>query len=292
MSTAGEGQGNSSNVTTQLFPNLTFGCNGTIVRLTVAVGVKNETREQGPKIQIWRENETGSDRLYYKPGPDIVISNSSCENFILSEGIFRCTLNESARVSVQPGDILGLEIPPTNDDDYEVLFTTSDGSETYVFQRQLSSTVNLSEADDVTNSLVPQITFLVTVGKHISSILLSYVMQTIVKCIMITSTYTHSCIDEAADSCSGNAINSVIPPVCSTQTTQTNGAIDTTSSVSDTLMGVTALVIIVALLTVIIALSVIMFIHWKKWKKQKQIMVDNNDTTYSNLAYNSKSVYS
>ena len=146
------------------------------MRLTVAVGVKNETREQGPKIQIWRENETGSDRLHYKPGPDIVISNSSCKNFTLSEGIFRCTLSESARVSVHPGDILGLEIPPTNDDDYEILFTTSGGSETksYVFQHRLTSTVDLSEADDMTNNLVPQITFLVTLGKCISSTFLSH----------------------------------------------------------------------------------------------------------------------
>ena len=149
-------------MTTQLFPNLRFGCNGTIVRLTVAVGVNNG--QQSPKVQIWRENVIHSDRLYYKPGPDILISNSACEDFTLSEGIFQCTLSESARVSVQPGDILGLEIPPTNDDDYKVLFTTSGGSETNVFQRQLSSTVNLSEADSVTNSL-PQITFLVTLGK-------------------------------------------------------------------------------------------------------------------------------
>ena len=129
--------------------------------LTVTVSVKNG--QQGPKIQIWRENDTSSG-LYYKPGPDILISNSSCEDFTLSEGICRCTLSESARVSVQPGDILGLEIPPTNDDDYEVLFTTNNGSETYVFQRQLSSTVNFSEADSVTNNLVPQITFLVILG--------------------------------------------------------------------------------------------------------------------------------
>ena len=147
-----------------------FGCSGIIARLTVAVGGNNGW--EGPKIQIWRENGTHS--LYYKPGHDILISNSSCENFTLSEGIVRCTLSESARVSVQPGDIFGLEIPPTNDDDYEVLFTTSDGSETYVFQRQLSSTVNLSEADNVTNNLVPQITFLVTLGKCISSIILCY----------------------------------------------------------------------------------------------------------------------
>ena len=163
MSTAGEGQGISNTVTTQLFPNLTFGCNGTIVRLTVAVGVKNG--KQGPKIQVWRENETSSGQVFYRPGPDVLISNSACEEFTLNNGIFQCTLSESARVSVHPGDILGLEIPPTNDDDYEILFATSDGSgNNYVFQHRLTSTVDLSEADDITNNLVPQITFLVTLG--------------------------------------------------------------------------------------------------------------------------------
>ena len=158
----GEGQGISSRtVTTHLFPNLTFGCTGTIVSLTVAMADGNGKQGYGTKIQIWRENETHSG-LYYKIGTDIAISDSLCKN-TFDKGTFQCALNETTRVLVQPGDFLGLEIPPTNDDDYEIIFEKNDGSEAYIFQCQLSSTINLSEADNITNNL-PQIIPLVILG--------------------------------------------------------------------------------------------------------------------------------
>ena len=149
-------------MTTYLFPNLTFGCTGTIMRLTVAVANRaqvdnNPVQEQtAPKIQIWRKKSD----LYHKAGPEISIFESLCVTEF-QDGT--CLWNEEARVSVQPGDILGLEIPPTNDDGYEILFTTDDEYKTYIFQRQISSTVNLSEADSITNHL-PQIIPLVILG--------------------------------------------------------------------------------------------------------------------------------
>ena len=151
---------------TYLFPNLTFGCSGTIVKLTVTVAMVVNTGQQYPKIQIWRENETHSG-LYYKTGTDIAISNSLCENpFNKQSGTFQCTLNEATRVSVQPGDFLGLEIPPTSDNKYELLFSMiNSDSKAYIFQHQLPLTVNLSEAAyNITNNL-PQIIPLVILGK-------------------------------------------------------------------------------------------------------------------------------
>ena len=165
----GEGQeiNISRTVTTHLFPNLRFGCTGTIMSLTVAMADGEGKQDPGPKIQIWRENETHSG-LYYKTGTDIAISYSLCEN-LLDEGTFQCTLNEATRVSVQPGDFLGLEIPLTSGDNYEIIFKKNDGSKAYIFQRQMSSTINLSEADIITNNL-PQIIPLVilgNVGNHV-----------------------------------------------------------------------------------------------------------------------------
>ena len=154
-----------STVTTYLFPNLTFGCNGTIVRLIVAVADSNGL--QGPKIQIWREKKG----LYYKLSPEILISDSSCEDLRLSGGrLFQCTLNEATRVSVQPGDILGLKIPSAdNRDGYGILFTTSSESNAYTFQHHLSFTVNLTEAN-ITSHL-PQIIPLVILGNYILLVL-------------------------------------------------------------------------------------------------------------------------
>ncbi len=61
----------------------------------------------------------------------------------LSTRVFQCTLKERFRVQVQAGDILGLELPPSDDRDFLVHFT-SGGSTNYVFESQLSSAVILS----------------------------------------------------------------------------------------------------------------------------------------------------
>ena len=120
---------------------------------------------QDPKIQVWRENDTHPD-IYYKSGHDVMFANSVCLRNLnrtqKPQGVFHCILSEVARVSVQPGDILGLELHPTDDADFETYFTN--GSQmSYVFQQQLNSIVNLSEAHSVTNDL-PQINLLVVLG--------------------------------------------------------------------------------------------------------------------------------
>ncbi len=141
------------------------------MRLSVAVA-GNNSENSTLKFQIWQKNETHSD-LYYKPGPDIPILNSSCEadDSPLKGKIFQCTLHEEDRVSVQPGDILGLKLPPTSDHDgYEILFSASSESVTYIFQGPLSSTVNTSEADNITNN-IPQIIPLVIIGNPIPHML-------------------------------------------------------------------------------------------------------------------------
>ena len=64
----------------------------------------------------------------------------------LSQGVFQCTLKEEFRVEVQAGDILGLELPPTDDQDFEVFFT-SGGPVNYVFQGQILSAAELANRD-------------------------------------------------------------------------------------------------------------------------------------------------
>ena len=164
VSPEGSGQGDLNNVTTRLFPDLKFGCSGKIVRFTVAV--VNRNGQQRPKLQTWRPIGTQLG-VYYKPGPDIPILDSSpmCLRDRRGGGIFRCTLNETFQVSVQPGDIIGLELPPQNDDDFDIYFTEQ-GPENYVFEDRLTSTVNLSEVNRVTSHM-PQINFTVTLGNMV-----------------------------------------------------------------------------------------------------------------------------
>ena len=142
-----------------------FGCAGTIVGFTAAVN--DDDRSKSPKIQIWRENET-QPGLYHKLRPsDVQIRNTNLECYQrnLNNRIFQCTLTEDFHISVQPGDFLGLEIPPINSDDFEVYFKAG-GPTNLVFQGQLGSTVNLSTEPraHATINDEPQITFLVVLG--------------------------------------------------------------------------------------------------------------------------------
>ena len=131
--------------------------------MRIIVAVVNRDGRQSPKIQIWRESEIETG-IYYRHGPDIpVLGDSSvCIRHRLSGGLFRCTLNETFQVSVQPGDILGLELPPDNDDDFDIYFK-SGGPLNYVFEEQLDCSVNISDAAQQSNDL-PQINVIVMLG--------------------------------------------------------------------------------------------------------------------------------
>ena len=157
-------------MTTRLIPEMKFGCNGTIVGYKVSA--PNRNGNQHPKIQIWRQNTTHP-RLYYKPHSDIPIVRlnstiSPCDRSSFTGGLFQCTLYESARVKVQCGDVIGLELPPLNDDHREILFR-SGGPKNFVFHGNLSyaTILNESKADFTTND-TPLITFLVSIGNDIT----------------------------------------------------------------------------------------------------------------------------
>ena len=162
------GRGLLNIVTTRLFPDLKFGCFGTIVGVIVTVADHN--KRQNPKIQIWRENKTQLG-LYHKIGSDLPLNRSDpgppCYQHTYNNRILKCILNESHRISVQPGDFLGLEIPPRNKDDL-VIYFKGGGPINLVFQHPLSSMHMVNRFTDphcVTRD-EPQITFLVVLGEE------------------------------------------------------------------------------------------------------------------------------
>ena len=132
--------------------------------MEVASSIGRNERQSPIKIQVWRENKTRFD-LYYKGGPDIPIAKSVCARSPSGGRIlFRCTLKDNFQVSVQPGDILGLELPPSSDIYYSN-FTLTYGQiiVNYEFEGKLNSTVNISQASHQRNGL-PQINLLVILG--------------------------------------------------------------------------------------------------------------------------------
>ena len=165
-------QGTENKVTTRLYPNFRFGCKGRVVRLIVAV--VDRAGQQIPKLQIWRQNKTDP-AIYFKTTFDIpVVNNESvCARRNHKGGIFRCSLNETYQAHVQPGDFLGIELPPSNNVDFDIKFKTSEEpfSPVYMFEGRLNSTVNISHAINSSNGSdqlkVPQISLLVTLGRLI-----------------------------------------------------------------------------------------------------------------------------
>ena len=72
-----------------------------------------------------------------------------------------CILLDAAQISVQPGDILGLELPHN---DHEIYFT-KEGPENCVFQYQLDSTIRFSSDNScMYDHQLPQISFKFTSG--------------------------------------------------------------------------------------------------------------------------------
>ena len=138
------------------------------------VAVWDSGGRDDPKIQIWREDKT-QPGVYHKISYDIPISNttSPCyqRNLNATSGIFQCTLQEDFHISVQPGDFLGLEIPPVSTwyhpiNDFVIYFKSGGPTSSLVFQSQLGSTVSLFTKPHTISNDEPQITFLVVLGKE------------------------------------------------------------------------------------------------------------------------------
>ena len=115
---------------------------------------REQRGEQDPKIQVWREN-VSQPGVYYKSGPHIpVVARSrsgvcadGLQRVSTNDRLFQCKLESSAQqVFVQAGDILGIELPPTEEDRFELWFTRPNnrGAVTYLFGEQLPTTVELS----------------------------------------------------------------------------------------------------------------------------------------------------
>ena len=152
---------------TVLIPDMNFACNQTIVAFTVTA-INHLGRDQDPMIQFWRENGSQPGN-YYKTGYPIPVNLNS---IVRADGLptqsvatrtYFCILNKEYQISVQSGDILGLEIPPANVVDFDLLFTKG-GPINYVFKQPLSSTIDLIESNTVTVQQLPQISFGFTTG--------------------------------------------------------------------------------------------------------------------------------
>ena len=163
-------RGQTNGVQTRLVVGMKFTCSGTITGWRVAGIVGQGT--QYPKLQVWRlRNASSSSQEYFKPGNDI-----SMEGTVSSPpvdcNIFEHTLDKASQVSVQSGDILGTELPPDNDQAFDILHTTNDGPLTYIYNQQLPSPFDLNNTTIRLFgpfSAQPLINLIVAPGRYIST---------------------------------------------------------------------------------------------------------------------------
>ena len=136
-------RGIASGIETRIVTGKQFTCDGTLVGWRVA-GTVGQGR-QYPKLQVWRlRNASSSSQEYFKPGNDI-----SMEGTVSSPpvncNIFEHTLDEASQVTVQSGDILGIELPPENDQAFDILYALGGGPLTCIYRRRLNNEVELTD---------------------------------------------------------------------------------------------------------------------------------------------------
>ena len=116
-----------------------FSCSGTVVGWTVSGRSGSGTKF--PNLQIWRRNDTNQ-YLYHATGQEIQIDaeGSTCETITQTcDQIFQCRLSRANRVSVQSGsDIIGVELPPLEDQAFELLFIAAPQSQ-YVWRQEITT---------------------------------------------------------------------------------------------------------------------------------------------------------
>ena len=156
-----------NSVVTLLIPEMNFTCNASIIGFAVAGMAFHRTPYS--KIQIWRKTNP-LDSVYYKVGSISMNTASNggvCvggQNLIVGN-TYWCILFDAAQISVQPGDILGLELQGRNNNNNEIFFIKG-GPKNYVFQRRLDTNINISNNDNsyTLTQQLPQITLNFTLG--------------------------------------------------------------------------------------------------------------------------------
>ena len=125
---------------------MNFTCNGTITKVTVGGVMRSGNRKMKPvRIKFWKESAIESG-IYYKYQKTIVLAlkKNMC-NKQDEQCMFR--LDCEKQISVEPGDILGIEVPQQSDADFELHSVSAPGQTNYIFRgNNLPSIVDLNDS--------------------------------------------------------------------------------------------------------------------------------------------------
>ena len=120
---------------TRIIPDKSFTCNGTVTGWRAAGMIRaNGNRNINAMLGIWRKESATYTRVNR-------IELGKCDGINLPEqtgnNIYECALPENRRVSVQPGDIVGIEIAINDYYRFQLYFVTNGGPANYVFDGQV-----------------------------------------------------------------------------------------------------------------------------------------------------------
>ena len=134
---------------TRIIPSLTFTCSGTVTGWRAAGEFRTEgNAETNSVLSIWRERSNESSTYDRTDGIELGRCGSEDPASLVlgMSGIYECTLPPNGRVSVQPGDVVGIELPADNRANFRLYFdNTNNAPRNYVFSGN-GSTYSLSRA--------------------------------------------------------------------------------------------------------------------------------------------------
>ena len=146
---------------TFIVPDMRFTCSGTVTGWR-ASGERIFNGNKNSALIIWRK--TGSESETYDNVDRIELG--ACAGQRVETGmnnVYECILDQGDRVSVQPGDIIGIETPRPVNGNFRLYFVdSSDGPTNYIFNSGAPQTINLDDSNLLIDQLVPQISLTVT----------------------------------------------------------------------------------------------------------------------------------
>ena len=124
---------------------MNFTCNGTITNVIVGGVMRGKQRMKSVRIKFWKES-TIEPGIYHESQKTIVLAlNKNMCNKQDRQCMFR--LMGKKQISVEPGDILGIEVPQQNDADFELHSVSAPGLTNYIFRgTNLRSRVDLDDS--------------------------------------------------------------------------------------------------------------------------------------------------
>ena len=120
-------------IRTRIIPDLSFTCSGTVTGWRAAGEFRTEAGngQTNSVLSIWRERSSGSGTYDRVSGIELGICGTEYPAPSVMSNIYECILPQT--VSVQPGYIVGIELPREQESKFRLYFNSQGGQTNHVF---------------------------------------------------------------------------------------------------------------------------------------------------------------